>query len=288
MLTRPATEADLESVTSLCQAYDLAEFGVTDFDLDDVREMLALPGSRNQVTVADESRALVGFLHLDPEGVAETVVDPAGPEAEGVQRLLLTWALDEARRAGLPSLIHVSGPRPDGVASLLSTMGFRHERSSWRMHIPSHAEVSPPRWPTGVGLRPFDRDGDARAVWSFVQDNFAGTFGSRRRTFQEWSQRFLGAGSDVTCAVQGEQLAGVAVLAEHADHGFVAQLAVDGALRGRGIGLALVLSVIARYAASGRATRLNVDGTNEGALGLYRTAGMEVDAEFREWVRALD
>ncbi len=288
MRTRPATEADLESITSLCQAYDLAEFGVTDFDVDDVREMLALPGSLNQVTVADGPPALLGFVHLDPEGVAETTVDPAGPDAAGVQRLLLTWALDEARRGGRPSLTHVSGPGPDGVASLLTAMDFRHERSSWRMHIPSQAQVSPPRWPTGVGLRPFDRDRDARAVWGFVQDNFAGTFGSRRRTFQEWCQRFLGSGSDVACAVQGEQLAGVAVLAEHAEHGFVAQLAVDGALRGRGIGLALLLSVIARHAASGRATRLNVDGTNEGALALYRSAGMEVDAEFREWVRVLD
>lgn len=280
---RSATEADLGPITALCQAYDVVELGVTDLDVDDIRQMLALAGSSNRVAVGPDSAALRGFSHLDREGNAETAVDPAGPDAAALQRQLLAVVLEEARGLGLPSVTHWSGTRTDGAGRLLAEAKFAHVRSSWRMHVPAKESVGAPSWPAGVGLRPFNPDRDAEAVWAFVQQHFAGAYGSVPRSFPVWCQRYLVAGSDVSCAVEDDQLVGVAVLAEHADHGFIATLVVSSTSRGRGIGLALLRSVICANAHAGRATRLNVDGTNEGALALYRTAGMQVDASFRQW-----
>ena len=285
---RPATDTDLEPLTALCQAYDVVEFGVTDLDVDDVRRMLALPGSLNLVAVADGSAVLRGFAHLDSEGGTETAVDPAGADPAALQRRLLSLMLDGARSRGLSSVTHWTGVRLDGTGLLLTETGFVHVRSSWRMHLPAGVWVSAPHWPAGVGLRAFERDRDAEAVWAFVQQHFAGKYGSVPRSFPDWRERFLVSGSDVACAVENGQLVGVAVLSEHADHGFIATLVVDIASRGRGIGFALLTSVMRCNADAGRATRLNVDGNNERALGLYRSAGMQVDAAFRQWKHTLE
>ncbi len=289
MLTRPATEADLLALTDLCQAYDLVEIGISDLDVEDLRQMLTIPESTNEVALAvDDSPDLLGFAHLDPDGDAETAVDPAGPDPGSLQRSLVAFVLEDARRRALSAVTHWSGAGPGGAGDLLAEVGFSHVRSSWRMHAQPGGAVAAPRWPAGVELRPLDRERDVREVWAFVQQHFAGMYGSRPRSFDSWCERFLVPGSDVACAVDGDQLIGVAVMTEHEDHGYLAQLVVDSAQRGRGIGLALLTSVIARNAAKGKATQLNVDGTNDRALALYRSVGMQIDAEFRQWERSLD
>ena len=286
MLTRPATHDDLHALTALCQAYDLVELGATDFDVDDLRQMLALAGSTNLVAVTDNSAALLGFMHLDPEGDGETAVDPAATEPRSLQRALIAALVDDARGRGLATVSHWSGARPDGAGTLLAEAGFTYVRSSWRMHVAVDAGITPHPLPAGVVLRPFAAELHAKEVWAFVQHNFAGTFGSRQRSFDNWRDRFLVPNSDVVRAVQGDDLLGVAVLDRHDGYGYISQLAVDFAHRGRGIGLALLTAVIARNARDGLPTQLNVDGANDRALALYRGAGMAVDVEFRQWEKA--
>jgi ribosomal protein S18 acetylase RimI-like enzyme len=66
------------------------------------------------------------------------------------------------------------------------------------------------------------------------------------------------------------------------DYGFVRQLAVAPAHRGRGLALALLHECFRLHAARGLpATVLGVDAGNPtGALGLYEKAGMRVVEQF--------
>jgi ribosomal protein S18 acetylase RimI-like enzyme len=147
-------------------------------------------------------------------------------------------------------------------------------------------ELRAPVWPSGVTLRPFERDRDARELWQVVMTSFAGTFGSHQRSFEEWSAMVLDRGYDAVCAVDDGVIVGVATRVVRNGDGHVGQLGVLPAHRGRGIALALLLECFRRDAAAGlTATTLTVDGANATAKRLYEKAGMHVQAEYRRWER---
>ena len=81
------------------------------------------------------------------------------------------------------------------------------------------------------------------------------------------------------------QVVGAALGKETPEHGFVRQLAVDRASRGRGLALALLHECFRRHRNRGLpASVLGVDAGNPtGALALYEKAGMRVVEQFTRW-----
>ena len=285
MALRPASLADLTALTALFRAYDEVEMGSADMDADDVRELFDEPTG---VRVVDERAGrLIGFAQVDGKGDLESVTDPVEPGFRARQAELVSWCLDRARSLGLTEVQHWTGGRPDGAAQVLQDAGFRHVRTSWRMRRALGPELVPPRWPEGVSLRAFDRDRDSHEVWTLVQRGFAGAYGSRRRTLQEWQRVFLTLNADVLCAVEEGAIIGVAVVSLREEAGFIPQLVVAEEHRGRGIATALLHSSFTRHAEVGKDTTLNVDGENDRASRVYLQAGMQVESAFWHWACAL-
>ncbi len=285
MVLRPASLDDLDALTAVFRAYDEVEMGSADMDAEDVRELFDEPTG---VRVVEEiAGRLVGFAQVDGKGDLESVADPVEPDFRARQAELVSWCLDQARSLGLTEVQHWTGGRPDGAAALLQEAGFRHVRTSWRMRHSLGQDLLPPRWPADVGLRPFDRDRDSHEVWTLVQRGFAGTFGSRRRTLEEWQRIFLTPNADVLCAVEGGSIVGIAVVSPREEVGFIPQLVVAEEQRGRGIATALLHSAFARHAEVSKETTLNVDGENDRASRVYLQAGMQVESAFWQWGRAL-
>lgn len=279
----PATLDDVDAVLALFQRYDEVEIGSSDMDPEDIELQLRTPDA---VTVlARTDGALWGYAHLAPTGDLETATDPVDSAFRAQQERLLDWAVIEATAREIPILHHWTGARPDGAGALLADRGFLHVRTSWGMRRPLGEPVEPPVWPTGVEVRPFLPDRHAEALWALVQLGFAGTYGSRRRTLAEWTRVFLGPGTDAVCAWSGSDLVGAAVLSLREATGFVPQVVVHPEHRGRGIALAVLREAFGRFAAQGRDTTLSVDGTNDRAARLYRTAGMHADVTYHHWER---
>jgi len=282
-MLRRTTADDLDAVLALYLAYDLQEMGAADMDADDVGPMLE-DDSRESVLAYTGGRPL-GFASLTGAGEAETVVDPGGPDPDGLQRELLRWVLERATARGANRLHHWAGSRPEGAARLLTEAGFVHARTSWRMVRSLDGELARPPLPSGVVLGLREPSRNEREVWALVESAFGRSFGRTPRTFDEWA-RAMGPKRVAVCAIEEGRLVGVAVTIAHAEEGYVPQLAVDADRRGRGVAQALLHEVFRRDQAAGLPlTALNVDGENDGARRLYEKAGMHVDREYRRWER---
>jgi ribosomal protein S18 acetylase RimI-like enzyme len=141
-----------------------------------------------------------------------------------------------------------------------------------------------PAWAGTAEVLPFERERDAERVWDLITRGFAGEFGSHPRPFEEWQHLALRPGTSVICVFETGRLIAVSVNLPRGGEGFVSQLAVDPAERGRGLGLALLHQTFRMDHAAGLpATALTVDGENANARRLYEKAGMAVAEEFLRW-----
>jgi ribosomal protein S18 acetylase RimI-like enzyme len=283
-LQRAATAADAAAIARIYTSYDTVELGAPETDLDDVETMLGLEGS-DQVVV-EAAGDVVGFGEVGRSGEVETIVEPSYAAADDVHRDLLRWVVGRAAERGIGRIEHWAGTRPDGAAALLTEAGFAHARTLWRMGRATSQVPPEPQWPAGVALRPFDRDRDAREVWSVIQTSFAGNHGSHPRPFEEWERLVLGRGYGALPVVEGDRVIAVATVGVNNGDGHVGQLGVLPEHRGRGLAKALLTAAFRRDAALGFArTTLTVDGENANARRLYDSVGMTVEKEFRRWER---
>ncbi|MEO7745932.1 MAG: GNAT family N-acetyltransferase [Actinomycetota bacterium] len=281
---RPARPDDAAGLLEVYREYDTRELGEPQMELSDIEGMLAIDGSER--IVAEHDGQIVGYADVGARGEAETVVLPSYDGERQLQRELLDWVVATGAERSVGRLEHFAGTSADGAAVLLTDAGFTHARTIWRMARPVTGELPEATWPPGVGLRPFDRDRDAREVWQVVMTSFAGEFGSHLRPFEEWSTLVLGQGGDVVSAVEDGAVIAVATTDVRQDAGHVGQLAVLPQHRGRGLGLALLQECFRRDAAAGlTVTTLTVDGGNVLARRLYEKAGMAVVTEYRRWER---
>jgi ribosomal protein S18 acetylase RimI-like enzyme len=143
-----------------------------------------------------------------------------------------------------------------------------------------------------VTVRPYDRPGDDLAVHALITTSFAEIGGQHERSFEQWTGLLLDTErfeADLYLVAEADgQVVGAALSQRMGeDYGFVRQLAVAPAHRGRGLALALLHECFRRHAARGLpATVLGVDAGNQtGALGLYEKAGMRVVEQFTRWDR---
>src|SRR3954453_20155995 len=93
MRLRPAALDDAEAVLELIVARDVADFGVPDYTLADLRQEWALAEvdlSRDAVVVEDEDGSLVGYAIV--RSVGAQVIVPPEQTGRGIGSRLLTWA----------------------------------------------------------------------------------------------------------------------------------------------------------------------------------------------------
>jgi mycothiol synthase len=200
-----------------------------------------------------------------------------------VEDVLLGWV----REVGVEA---VEAPGQD--ATLLAAYarhGFEPTSSSFELERPADRPLPPaPALPSGVELRPFDRDRDGRAVHTMLYGFWTEVPTHHHRDLEEWRELFLGhAGYDAdhqVVAWREEVPVGVAICRVYGeDTGWVAQLGVAPEARGTGLGRSLLLEATHRLATTDGVdvVGLAVVARNEQALGLYRSVGFEVT---REWV----
>lgn len=291
LIERPATRADLAGVLALCLTFDVAVRGFPDSDESDILADWDVPGfDLGACTrLLEDDGQVVGYAVVSGSET-DSVVRPSHT-GQGLEARLIRW-IETAADPGTTVTHSVPVVLPD-LAAAFDSCGWRPTRTFWRMRIDHLSEPPPAQWPAGVGVRAFDVDRDARVAHQIVQVAFADIGGQHERSWQEWSVAMLDskrydpelylvaedseAEDGVVGVLLSQDLSG--------DYGFVRQLAVPRAHRGRGLGRALLLEAFARHAARGLPqTQLGVDAANQtGATRLYESVGMRVSEEFTSW-----
>jgi ribosomal protein S18 acetylase RimI-like enzyme len=283
MRTRPAERADLPSLTQLYRRWDTDRFGAPEHDEDEVRETFgdAELGDRSRL-VFEDGRLVAALWYWS--GETTLLVDPAldpGPYYAD----LIPWLAQ--RQVPLDALATDAALR-----AALEEYGWRHERSSFELIRPVSADWTPaePIWPPGVTVNDL-HGADVAEVHRliYVDAGWADVPGHPDRPFEQWREIFVTDKEDPAQQVlvrRDGRLVGVAMGRIFSDGaGWVSQLAVAKAERGRGLGRALLLeSFRHRLAAGATLLGLSVQAPNIAAIGLYLDVGLTID---REWQRFL-
>jgi ribosomal protein S18 acetylase RimI-like enzyme len=288
---RPPRDADAEGVLAVLLARDVADIGRPDFSLDDLRADWSTPGvdlARDAWVVEDGSGAIAGSaLLLGDDALIHVHPDACGA---GIGTTLRERAEERARERGTAVLRQPIPAGNAGARALLLDAGYWPAQHYFRM-VADLADVPPPA--TGPPIRTFERDRDDVAVHTLVQECLSEVEGYVAETLEVWrAQRITKQGWDPTLWLVLETdggLEGVA-LGETWEGavGYVAQIAVAPAARGRGHGRALLLELFAAFRRTGlRTAELSVHGSNRGAARLYESAGMRASWEAERWEKAL-
>jgi len=286
---RPPAEDEAPSVLGVIVARDVADIGVPDFTLDDLRADWSAPGVALEHDVrvaAGEGGEILGYAIVQNDD-AVVVVHPEA-EGAGTGTVLRRWAEARAGERGTAVLRQFAYGVNDGARRHLREAGYAPAQIYFRLR--ADLDAVPP--PTEVPLRTFE-PGDEAAVYELIEEAFSEIEGNRPQTLEQWRSKGIErTGHDPALwllAEDGDGLVG-AGLGERWEGatGYIAELAVAARARGRGFGRALLLGLFEAFRRAGLAhAELNVHGRNRGAAALYESVGMRTTWEAERWEKAL-
>ena len=303
----PWQMADCEMAVALMNACDMAENGILDHPLGEIRAdwETEMPDPANAGwVIRDEGDQIVAFgeiahqhhvrvnsyVFVHPEhhgrGIGTHLLHLIGERA---QALVPLAPADE--RLTMRQYIHDVN---QDAAAIVAAAGYVPIRHFWRMEIALTGVQPPAQLPTGLAVRPFVPERDAQAVHATMVAAFRDHWGSLPTPFAAWEQRHLKRQDfDPTqwfVLVDGDEVAG-ALIGDHDSptEGWVSTLGVRRPWRGRGVGLALLRLSFAAFAQAGKTSvGLAVDAESPtGATRLYERAGMHVAYQTTVWEKEL-
>lgn len=288
-------DADLRRVVELLRTCDVHDAGVTDASEAWLRDDWRSSSIRRAMVAEGQGGDVVGYLSLealDPASMV-TMYFPLAPPVRPALRE--PWTMFCAKQvedlAGPKATRYAVVAAEEGAAPALEMSGYGFARVFWHMERSVDATYRPGALPTDVTIRAYDPVADDRSVWRLVEDSFAEHYGQEPRSWESWQEDMLGASTWDPELVRLAELAGepvgVVICQDIDGIGWIGDLGVLQAARGRGIGRALLEHGFAILAARGRTiVRLNVDSDNEtGAADLYERAGMHVLRAFHCYER---
>ena len=231
---------------------------------------------------------------LDEQLVADFIVLP-GHRRLGIEDALLALTAERAAEhaartpTGTARLGMFSLDTNRDKLALFEANGFMHVRTFERMTIDLKRVRVEPSWPAGIEVRSFRRGRDEAAVHAAIQEAFSDHYRDVPLSLRDWEKlMFANPELDLDLwrvAWDGDQVAGAlrSFLERSPGAGYVDELGVPAAWRGRGIGTALLVDCFVAMRQRGmRRVVLGVDSTNTtGAHLLYRRIGMTVERRIR-------
>src|SRR4051812_26557837 len=278
MALRPAADDDRDAVSALGVTEEAAWFGAPEISADEVAEWLEDEGgvSRGLVSVSDGG-AVCGFASPGRH-LSVFLADPA--LTDEVADALLPWLREQRRDVQLMTFA--------GDAARVAAFerhGLRHRRSVFSLVRHDSAGPLPaPTFPDGVEVAPYRVGDDDEAAHHliYVDAAWASVPGHKDRDLDDWRAIARRAHAAFLARRDGRAVGWVAGRLPASGRGWVDTLAVAASERRRGLGRALLLHAFSQLQRAGaRGLGLGVEAANEGALGLYRSVGLEVEREWR-------
>ena len=295
LLVRPPTMDDLEAVHRLLEVCDIAEYGVPDITLDDLRTLWQGPAfniATDAWMVIAPGDRLVGYAdvehrqHIRIYTLVRVLPEYAGQRIEEYMlQLVEEWAQRQiplAKPGVRVTLFSWGSDLNDAAQQALLRAGFKEVRRSWRMEIEMSNAPFAPEWPEQVAVRAFIPGQDDRIVYDAIDEAFQDHWGHMEGSFDEWKhwtiERENFDPSLWFLAFDGDEIAGASLCTYQMDDGWVDTLAVRRPWRRKGLGMALMQHSFGEFYRRGKyKVGLGVDSQNlTGATRLYERAGMHV------------
>lgn len=312
MTLRRPTIDDAPALLALTSADEQHAIGRATVTRAEVDELLAPAHTRltdDQWLLVADDRAIAGWgfiwdhgnndhqdvdVYRDPalagEGLRQTLLD-----------LLLTRLGERAHERGYSSIEAGAGcyAADTEYAHTLRSRGFSFTRVFHRlaMPLPADRRLPEPVLPDDVAVVPFDfTDAGWERFHQVVDESFADHYGYAPTAYDDYRADAEAESSPDRefwrAAVTGGEIVGVAKASGRSADlgvGYVAELAVLPAHRGRGIARGLLLDTFEAYRRAGRRRgELTVDTENTtGALGLYTSIGLTTDVEIHSYTRTV-
>lgn len=299
---RPATEGDQQAIAELLIAHEHRLHGAVGFTVAAQTEWInttwQTPGFQLETdsqVISTPDRRIVGYVTVwhEPETPQTMIASPrVHPNCMGLGLgiYLNHWAQQRAQQSA--ALLPPGEPRVlrswtaelnQAALELLQREHFVPERYFWQMEIELDEAPPVPTWPTDIEVRTFIRHQDELATYEADYESFA-TPGEPYQSFDEWcrwgvetkdfdpSLWFLATENNTIIGVCLGQIAE----REKDNLGWIEEVAVRPAWRGRGIAQALLYHTFGEYYRRGiRKSALNVDSVNPtGATRVYERVGM--------------
>ncbi|HET8757508.1 MAG TPA: GNAT family N-acetyltransferase [Solirubrobacteraceae bacterium] len=285
---RPPHESDADAVLAVIVARDIADLGMPDFTLEDLRADWATPGLdlEHDARVSAPAGAIRGYAILLGDD-AIVIVHPDA-EGEGDGTVLRRWAEARAAERGTRVLRQFAAGSNDKARAHLKAAGYEPAQLYFRLRADLATVAPAPVAP----LRTFTA-ADETAVHALIQEAFAEIEGHKHQSLDAWRGKTIGkAGHDPSLWLlleDDEGLVGAALGERWEDGtGYVAELAVAARARGRGHGRTLLLGLFDAFRKAGLThAELSVHGRNRGALRLYESVGMLPTWQAERWEKAL-
>ncbi|HSJ50414.1 MAG TPA: GNAT family N-acetyltransferase [Actinomycetota bacterium] len=289
---RPPTPEDLDAVTAVVAADELATDGVVDISADDIRSGWQRPSfdlANDAVLVLEGDRAVAyaevaawrAWVHVHPDVLGR-----------GVGAALLAWTEGRARELGAQKLGQTKSDHAHAAIRLLTANGYGVRWTTWRFHYPLDDEPPTPELPDGITLRSVELGRDDRAVHGLIEATFS-DWPDRDPglSFEDWAASYLyreDFDPELTLLLEdGHELVGVSHCRVYGDEGWIEQLAVKRSHRGRGLGGALLRASFRRFFERGLRTAGLSTESRTGARGVYEHVGMRVSRSFKRYSKDL-
>ena len=288
---RPASvDRDLDAAVAILRACDLHDVGFDDVSEVWIKEDWTGSGHRGAWIVEDAEGTPCGFANLgstDPSSTIDSFLPVLPAHRDAVRPALLELIEREARSVaiGTPTLL-ASFSAEEGAGPAVEAAGFSFARVFWHMQRPIDASFRPIAPPDDVRIRPYAAGDDDQLGWELIDQAFAGHFGMDPMSLKDYLHDVIESDSwDPSLAAIAEldgTPVGIVTCSLLAPVGWIGDLGVIEAGRGRGVGRALLEYGFALLAARGASRiQLNVDSANAtGATRLYEAARMTVRRSF--------
>lgn len=297
-----ATANDLQRVTDYQIAFDIAVFGKPDTTLSDVEYEWSREGfqvDRDAWIIENPDGKLAGYADYWENG-EELYIDHLSSihpnfRSQINQEILYQMAQPIASAFGRTAIQKLRTISVEPYSEdILANLGFQAIQTQWRMVYALGQQIDEPTCPKGYQLVPFQRENHARQVYDVIETAFTELPHREGNTFEGW-QKFILDRSDFSpnflkVVMTGPEVAAVAVGFDNEIGGWIRQLAVKKAHRGKGLASFLLRRLFFEFARQGRSdVGLTVDSENRtGAPELYLRAGMKPTEKYVTFIKELE
>jgi ribosomal protein S18 acetylase RimI-like enzyme len=225
--------------------------------------------------------------------------------SQEIYRTMIMWAESQleilSRWLALESVTHRLRflDSESAACALAEEMGYQLARQAYRMDLILNQRPHWPMLPSGFSIRPMS-SAELPTTLAVFREAFDGQWGHDPRPFEahltDWKAWYNGAETDpalwLVLVDEADEIAGLSLSRVRegvtGPLGWVSELGLRPAWRGRGLGEALLrASFTALFGRSARKIGLHVDSANPtAALDLYRRVGMRQDYALRVYEKS--
>ncbi len=293
LTARPLTTDDLDAAFAVYAADEVEDSGHLGIEPEDIAGDWARPSfdlGRDSMGVLQGDRLVAAAEVTRGGSRAEGAVLPA-VRGRGIGSWLVAWTEARAESRG-SRRVGQTTPDRSLPQRLLLARGYRLGHTSWVLELPEDRAIPERPLPQGYRLATGDTPQRESAAHEVIQTAFGEWEGREPESFDDWAATTVRRpGSQpwqLRVVEHGGDVVGASfTILDSQGAGFVFQLAVDRAHRGRGLAQALLADAFASARGQG-ATRseLSTD-SRTGALDLYTKVGMEVTQTWTHLVTEL-